>query len=63
MIKIEAYEYLVPWNPNEHAGYEPSTHPNPNGLRILTTVRNIGRSLSYRYIWLQDKYYYMLPLQ
>ena len=47
MNKIEVYEYLVLWNPNGHAGYEPPTHPNPNGVRILKTVRNIGRSLKW----------------
>ncbi len=47
VIKIEVYEYLVLWNPNDHAGYDPSIHPNPNGVRILKTVQNIGRSLMY----------------
>ena len=46
-IKTEVYDFLFLWNPNGHAGDEPPTHPNPNGVRILKTIRNIGRSLTY----------------
>ena len=48
------YEYLVFRNPNGHAGYEPPTHPNPNGAGILKTVQNIGRSLKGK--WQVPKY-------
>ena len=45
------YAFLFLWNPNGHAGYEPPTNPNPNGVRILKPVWNIGRSLILHVNW------------
>ncbi len=45
-IEKEMYDFLFLWNPNGMLDLDqPPTHPNPNGVRILKTVRNIGRSL------------------
>ena len=46
------YEYLVLWNPNDHAGYDPPTHPNPNSVRILKTVQNSGRFLNWNWVFM-----------